>query len=124
MVAISQDDNTSISSPELSPALSLCQYSSNTHTSESPSDSAPSSSQEVPQVMHTTAKIKTFKLVGDNNIDKNVKPDDMRHDNQSKSLHYFHTYALSDRIDMMTIHAYLICHWSSNNSLMFCLTCM
>ena len=99
VISQSQDDNTSISSPELSPALSLCHYSSNTHTSESPSDSESSSRQEVPHVMQTTAKIKTFKLVGDN-IDKNVKPHDMRHDNQTKSLHYFHTYALRDRIDL------------------------
>ena len=39
-----------------------------------------------------------FKLVGDI-IDKNVKPRYMRSDNQTKSLHYFHVYAVADRVD-------------------------
>ena len=39
------------------------------------------------------------KLVGDN-IDKNIKPQDMRIDNQTKSLHYFHVYDVRDRIDL------------------------
>ena len=38
-----------------------------------------------------------FKLVGDN-IDKNVKPRDMRFSSQTTSLHYFHVYAVKDRI--------------------------
>ncbi len=41
----------------------------------------------------------SFKLVGDN-IDKEVKPRDMRSDHQTKSLHYFHSYAVLDRIDL------------------------
>lgn len=41
----------------------------------------------------------TFKIVGDN-IDKHVKPRDMRLDHQSQSLHYFHAYAVRDRIDL------------------------
>lgn len=41
----------------------------------------------------------TFKVVGDN-IDKNIQPQDMRLDNQTKSLHYFHVYAVRDRIDL------------------------
>ena len=40
-----------------------------------------------------------FKVIGDN-VDKKVKPRDMRSDNQSKDLHYFHLYALKDRIDL------------------------
>lgn len=39
-----------------------------------------------------------YKIVGDN-IDKVVKPRYMRVDHQSKSLHYFHSYAVRDRID-------------------------
>ena len=42
---------------------------------------------------------KTFKLVGDN-IDKNINPQDVRLDSQTVSLHYFHSYAVRDRIDM------------------------
>lgn len=44
-------------------------------------------------------KLTTYKLVGDN-IDKNVKPREMRADNQTRSLHYFHTYGVRDRIDL------------------------
>eukprot|EP00731_Ephydatia_muelleri_P018431 Em0011g471a len=38
-----------------------------------------------------------FRVVGDN-VDKNVKPRDMRLNSQTTSLHYFHTYAVKDRI--------------------------
>ena len=44
-------------------------------------------------------KLKTFKLVGDN-IDKNVRPREMRVDHQTRSLHYFHVYAVRDRVDL------------------------
>lgn len=40
-----------------------------------------------------------FKIVGDN-IDKHVKPREMRVDAQSKSLHYFNFYAAKSRVDM------------------------
>ena len=36
-------------------------------------------------------------LVGDN-VDKNVSPRDMRLDNQVRSMHYFHSYAVLDRV--------------------------
>lgn len=38
-------------------------------------------------------------LVGDN-LDKNIRPRDMRSDHQTQSLHYFHTYAVRDRVDV------------------------
>ena len=41
-----------------------------------------------------------FKVVGDN-VDKTVKPRHMRSDRQSQSLHYFHLYAVHDRINLM-----------------------
>ena len=41
----------------------------------------------------------TFKIVGDN-IDKHVKPRDMRQDHQSQSLNHFHAYAVQDRINL------------------------
>ena len=41
----------------------------------------------------------TYKLVGDN-IDKNITPRDMRSDHQTRSFHFFHTYAVRDRIDL------------------------
>lgn len=39
-----------------------------------------------------------YKLVGDN-IDKTVKPRYMRSDRQTQSLHYFHLYAVKDRVN-------------------------
>ena len=40
-----------------------------------------------------------FKFVGDN-IDKNVKPRFQRYENKGQSLHYFHGYAVRDRVDV------------------------
>ena len=40
-----------------------------------------------------------FKIVGDN-IDKTVKPHHMQSDRQTQSLHYFHMYAVRDRVDL------------------------
>ena len=47
----------------------------------------------------TSTSLMTYKIVGDN-IDKNVKPPDMRSDHQTRSLHYFQAYAVRDRIDL------------------------
>lgn len=41
----------------------------------------------------------TYRLVGDN-IDKNVRPRNMTSQHQVRSLHYFHSYAVRDRIDL------------------------
>ena len=41
----------------------------------------------------------TLKIVGDN-IDKDVKPRNMRSDYQTRSLHYFHAYAVRDRLNL------------------------
>ena len=51
-----------------------------------------------------------FKLVGDN-IDKTIKPRDMRLNKQATSLHYFNVYAVKDRIDFS--------HLSSNATIIF-----
>ena len=40
-----------------------------------------------------------YLLVGDN-IDKTMKPRNMTGEHQTRSLHYFHVYALRDRIDL------------------------
>lgn len=40
----------------------------------------------------------SFIIIGDN-LDKTVKPRDMRVDHQVQSLHYFHSYAALDRVD-------------------------
>ena len=43
-----------------------------------------------------------YKFVG-NNIDKNTKPRYQRHENRGKSLHYFHGYAVRDRLDLSAL---------------------
>ena len=55
-----------------------------------------------PENSVAASHLKTFKIVGDN-VDKYVKPRDMREDNQAKSLHYFHVHALQDRLDLSTL---------------------
>jgi len=45
--------------------------------------------------------VKTYKLVSDS-IDKNVQPREIRAYNQTRSLHYFHTYSVRNRIDQPT----------------------
>ena len=44
----------------------------------------------------------TFKVVGDN-IDKHIKPHEMRMDAQATTLHYFNMYAVKDRINMSAL---------------------
>ena len=51
-----------------------------------------------------------FKLIGDN-VDKNIKPRNMRLGSQTSSLHYFNTYAVKDRINFQ--------HLSANATLVF-----
>ena len=46
-----------------------------------------------------TTSLPAFKIVGDN-IDKYVKPREMRLDAQSKSMHYFNFYAVKSRVDV------------------------
>lgn len=50
-----------------------------------------------------------FKLVGDN-IDKAIKPRAMWIDSQSRSLHYFQSYAVRDRIDVSHLDEKLPTH--------------
>ena len=45
------------------------------------------------------SSLKTFKVVGDN-VDTCIKPTQYRIDSQAKDLHYFHTIAVRDRIDL------------------------
>ena len=85
---------TSISSPAaptFSPILSMSSLTSTENSSED--------SEKHPNRSKPVSNMKTYKLVGDN-IDKTVKPRDVRMDNQTRSLHYFHSYAVRDRIDV------------------------
>lgn len=51
------------------------------------------------EIQTNTLSWKGFKIVGDN-IDKNIKPSFKRYDNKTDSIHYFHHYALLDRLDL------------------------
>ena len=51
----------------------------------------------------------SFKLVGDN-IDKNVKARYLRSDHGNSSLHYFHSFAVKDRIDFSHLSSTLPLH--------------
>lgn len=50
------------------------------------------------EASHQENSLCTYTIVGDN-VDKNIKPRDMRIDKQVDSLHAFHMYATKDRID-------------------------
>lgn len=52
---------------------------------------------EPAEVTTETPSCYADKLVGDN-LDKNVKPSLQRHESKSQSLHYFHSYAVKDRV--------------------------
>ena len=43
-----------------------------------------------------------YKIVGDN-IDKNIRPSFQRVSHQTKSLHYFHSFAAMDRINFSNL---------------------
>lgn len=88
---------------ESSQQSSLSQISSDSHSS---SEFCPPSSPEMdidsflgPEYHPPNPTLLTYRIVGDN-IDKNVKPRDMTSEHQTRSLHYFHTYAVRDRIDL------------------------
>ena len=87
-----EDLHTS-SSPETS--------SEDTHTSSSGTSETSSVDLDFlgPEEPTPAGFLPTFKIVGDN-IDKEVRPRDMRSDHQTKSLHYFHAYALRDRLNL------------------------
>ena len=80
--------------------------SSNSSSTEASTSSKSSAEHVVDEVfglqrslIPTESSPKTYKLVLDN-IDKTIKPNDMRMDNQTKSLHYVHKYAVLDRINL------------------------
>ena len=71
-----------------------------------PTDCTELHSSEATEVTDTESTVISawngFKLVGDN-IDKNLRPSFQRLNKQTVSLHYFHTYAVADRIDFSTL---------------------
>ena len=63
----------------------------------SSSSSDDTASESEPPILNS--QFLTYKLIGDN-IDKCVRPRHVRSDSQARSLHYFHTYAVRDRINV------------------------
>ena len=68
-------------------------------------DEGNSSSPEGDQSSHSNASIEPqpcasneYKIVGDN-IDKNIRANIQRLNHQTKSLHYFHSFAVRDHVD-------------------------
>ncbi len=55
-----------------------------------------------PKSTLSCTRLLTFKVVGDN-IDKTIRPREMRSDHQTRSLHYFHSNAMRDRIDISDV---------------------
>lgn len=89
------DSNLTVDTPAYSPL-----------TTDSPASSPEMSthlyyeSDIEPEVILTPPVRKIpFKLVGDN-VDKTVKPRHETMDSHAKSLHYFHCFAVRDRLDM------------------------
>lgn len=105
LIASDDDDarslcSSSFSASETEPSQSsaseseeLC-YSSLTSLESSPASSPNHNSSRI-----SVRALNTFKIVGDN-VDKEVKPKDMRSDYQTRSLHYFHCYAVRDRVKL------------------------
>jgi len=106
-VTSSDEEMQSISAPTYSP-ISEAEIASSTPSSKNSDDTLPDNdSDEVPdtslpfpeqeqphEVLHKSVW-NGFKIVGDN-IDKNVRPSFQRAQHQTKSLHYFNSYAVRD----------------------------
>ena len=89
----STSDGLSDNSEPPSPAISSITSSSHTCST---------SSQEFSPTPVTKPLLTTFKIVGDN-IDKSVKPRHETSQDHTKSLHYFHSFAVRDRQDVTHI---------------------
>ena len=90
------ESSSSVPSPSHSSSSSV-----DSNIEASPETSDESDSTVSPEQLQYVSQQTTFKLVGDN-IDKNVRPREMRSEHQTRSLHYFHAYAVRDRVDMST----------------------
>ncbi len=92
---ITSSDSDLETEEELEPRLDQSQMDnmeleSTTTTSRSSGDGA---------IQNSRSTLLSFKIVGDN-VDKNVRPRYIRSDERVKSLHYYHCFAVLDRIDV------------------------
>ena len=90
--SFSLSGTNSVSTPSWSPLSSPNSTLSSSDECELPEDT--------PMVQ---AEIPSFKIVGDN-INKTVRPREMRIDHQSRSLHYFDLYGVRDRVSVDHLH--------------------
>ena len=93
------DDGGNDSNSESSSIEGLSCSDSQGSSSESLFSTSDSEDCFRPQVSNVASVLDTFKIIGEN-IDKDIKPRDMRADHRTRSLHYFHTYAVKDRIEL------------------------
>ena len=92
-------DSSAPSAPSFSPLSSeeVCSPENNSDESEDKQASPPSG---VPPPQSPIKSITTsYSIVGDN-IDKSVKPRYQRIGTSNRQLHYFHFFAVSDRVDV------------------------
>ena len=100
--------STSISSPSSISMISAESYDSSDmndflfFSSNSSCDSDIGNGLNALSTTQHQSGLPTYKLVGDN-IDKNIRPRDVRINSQTVSLHYYHSYALRDRIDLTSL---------------------
>ena len=90
----SDEDAESPIAPNFSPVVS----SSDESTGESHSSNSEILDGKSTETRGVGPEWVGFKIVGDN-IDKTVRPRHQTLDKQTQSLHYFHSYAVRDRID-------------------------
>ena len=93
---LSSSDSSSVESitaPDFSPLSTTSSFSSHSGSCNNLFDYCDTEGR-----YKSTEAYPTFKIVGDN-LDKYVKPRDMRIDAQASTLHYFHMYAVRDRLD-------------------------
>ena len=98
---VNEPDNESMISTDSSqPSPSSPEHSTTSqHSSESVESEMDVDAFLGPEYHPCTPRLLTYRIVGDN-IDKNIKPRNMTSDHQTRSLHYFHAYAVRDRIDL------------------------
>ncbi len=94
-----QDEESTTSSPTISSNSSSCN-SSNSSGSNSESALSDDSDDDVFERLPANKDdFPSFKIVGDN-IDKYVKPREMRLDAQAKCLNFFNSYGVKGRLDV------------------------
>ena len=101
VLCLKDDDDSAHESPAEEHPVPSPELSSQENPESSSTDSSSIDLETFlgPNMPKPTGTLTTFKIVGDN-IDKEIKPRHMRSDYQARSLHYFHSYAVRDRLNL------------------------